>query len=211
MDNTKTFHPSLKKRKEILHEFTKTNSSWKLRMALVCLLFSLSAIILTFFVILLINHPTTDMGIFVFLCAGLMLACVPYFLGLGVKNKSKYKCAYPYSSYANGTLILSGQDLQYIFWQVGPTEPAAYSSPRAVFHDEDKFIYNIKREDIRDFQISDIGICSITGGGQLILPEDVELSKNELKEVSNNFSFALAFEENNAKDIIREWRNNNGN
>lgn len=211
MDNTKTFHPSLKKRKEILHEFTKTNSSWKLRMALVCLLFSLSAIILTFFVILLINHPTTDMGIFVFLCAGLMLACVPYFLGLGVKNKSKYKCAYPYSSYANGTLILSGQDLQYIFWQVGPTEPAAYSSPRAVFHDEDKFIYNIKREDIRDFQISDIGICSIMGDGQLTLPEDIEISENELKEVSNNFSFALAFDENNVEDVIREWRNNNGN
>ena len=170
MDNTKTFHPSLKKRKEILHEFTKTNSSWKLRMALVCLLFSLSAIILTFFVILLINHPTTEMGVFIFLCAGLVLACVPYFLGLGIKNKSKYKCAYPYSSYANGTLILSDQDLQYIFWQVGPTEPAAYSSPRAVFHDEDKFIYNIKREDIRDFQISDIGICSIIGDGQLTLP-----------------------------------------
>lgn len=211
MDNTKTFHPSLKKRKEILHGFTKTNSSWKLRMALVCLLFSLSAIILTFFVILLINHPTTGMGIFVFLCAGLVLACVPYFLGLGIKNKSKYKCAYPYSSYANGTLILSDQDLQYIFWQVGPTEPAAYSSPRAVFHDEDKFIYNIKREDIRDFQISDIGICSIIGDGQLTLPEDIEISENELKEVSNNFSFALAFDENNVEDVIREWRNNNGN
>ena len=140
-----------------------------------------------------------------------MLACVPYFFGLGVKNESKYKCAYPYSSYANGTLILSGQDLQYIFWQVGPTEPAAYSSPRAVFHDEDKFIYNIKREDIRDFQISDIGICSIMGDGQLTLPEDIEISENELKEVSNNFSFALAFDENNVEDVIREWRNNNGN
>lgn len=210
MNNTKTFYPSLKKRKEILHEFAKTNSSWKLRMALVYVLFSLSAIILTFFVILLINHPATDMGIFVFLCAGLMLACVPYFLGLGVKNKSKYKCAYPYSSYANGTLILSGQDLQYIFWQVGPTEPAAYSSPRAVFHDEDKFIYNIKREDIRDLQISDIGICSITGGGQLILPKDVELSKTELKEISNNFSFALAFDEKSINNTIMNWKNQNG-
>lgn len=211
MDNIKAFHPSLKKRKEILHKFAKTNSSWKLRMALMYLLFSLSTIILTFFVILLINHPTTEMGVFIFLCAGLMLACVPYFLGLGIKNKSKYKCAYPYSSYANGTLILNGQDLQYIFWQVGPTEPAAYSSPRAVFHDEDKFIYNIKREDIRDFQISDIGICSIMGDGQLTLPEDIEISENELKEVSNNFSFALAFDENNVEDVIREWRNNNGN
>lgn len=180
-------------------------------MALMYLLFSLSIIILTFFVILLINHPTTEMGVFIFLCAGLMLACVPYFLGLGIKNKSKYKCAYPYSSYANGTLILNGQDLQYIFWQVGPTEPAAYSSPRAIFHDEDKFIYNIKREDIRDFQISDIGICSIMGDGQLTLPEDIEISENELKEVSNNFSFALAFDKNNVEDVIREWRNNNGN
>lgn len=35
MVNTKTFYPSLKKRKEILHEFAKTNSSWRLRMALV--------------------------------------------------------------------------------------------------------------------------------------------------------------------------------
>lgn len=96
------FQSSLKKRKEILHEFAKTESGWKLRMFLMYLLFSLSAIILISIVILLINHPTTGMGVFVFLCFGLMMACVPYFLGLAVKNKSNYKCAYPYSSYANG-------------------------------------------------------------------------------------------------------------
>ena len=49
------------------------------------------------------------------------------------------------------------------------------------------------------------------GDGQLTLPEDIEISENELKEVSNNFSFALAFDENNVEDVIEEWRNNNGN
>lgn len=210
MVNTKTFYPSLKKRKEILHEFAKTNSSWRLRMALVYVLFSLSAIILTFFVILLINHPTTGMGVFVFLCSGLMMACVPYFLGLAVKNKSNYKCAYPYSSYANGTLVLDEHYLQYYFWQVGPTEPAAYSSRHALYKDDDKFIYKIRRDSIDNIEISDIGICSITGGGQLILPKDVKLSKTELKEISNNFSFALAFEEKSINNTIMNWKNQNG-
>lgn len=211
MDNKKNLRPSLKKRKEILHKFSKTNPIWKTRMVIMHFLFCSSIAILIAIAALLINHPTTGMGVFVFLCFGLMMACVPYFLGLAVKNKSNYKCAYPYSSYANGTLVLDEQYLQYYFWQVGPTEPAAYSSRHALYKDDDKFIYKIRRDSIDNIEISDIGICSITGGGQLILPEDVELSKNELKEISNNFSFALAFEENNARDIIREWKNNNGN
>lgn len=204
------FQSSLKKRKEILHEFAKTKSGWKLRMFLMYLLFSLSAIILISVVILLINHPTTGMGVFVFLCFGLMMACVPYFLGLAVKNKSNYKCAYPYSSYANGTLVLDEQYLQYYFWQVGPTEPAAYSSRHAIYRDDDKFVYKIRRDSIDNIEISDVGICSITGGGQLILPKDVKLSKTELKEISNNFSFALAFEEENINNTIMNWRNQNG-
>lgn len=124
-----------------------------------------------------------------------------------VKNKAKYICAYPYSSYANGKLILGENSLQYIFWQVGPTEPAAYSSPRAVFHEEDKFIYQINKEDISKINIDKNGICTIFGSGNIILPKWAEIPKSEIKELSKEFSFLICFSEDSAKDIIQNWKN----
>lgn len=212
MDNNIIFRTSLKKRKEILHEFAKTNSSWKWRRFLMYFLFFAAAAIMVTFVVILICNPTHAMGVFIILCGASGLACVPYFFGLAVKNKSKYECAYPYSSYTNGTLILKEQCLQYYFWQAGPTEPAAYSSPHAVYQDEDKFIYEIDRNDIEDLTISDIGICRIVGKGKLLLPDDLdaEVTQSEINEISSDFSFALTFDANNINDIIIDWRNKNG-
>lgn len=202
----KILTPSLKKRKELLKVIAKTDSSWRLRMFLTACLFILAVLILLAFIILLFVHPTNMMGIFIFILAGVMMACVPFFIALSIRNTAKYKCAFPYSSYANGTLILDENTLQYIFWQVGPTEPAAYSSSHAVYNDKDKFIYRIDKNNIEELTINDIGICRIVGKGQLVLPEDVKLPKSEINEVSKDFSFALAFDEKDAKESIIEWK-----
>ena len=138
------------------------------------------------------------------------MACVPFFIALSTKNKAKFKCAFPYSSYANGTLILDDDNLQYIFWQVGPTEAAAYSSPNAVYNDEDKFVYTIDKKSISKLFINEIGICTILGNGQITVPDWADIPKKEIDSVSKEFSFILAFDEKDVNERIINWRDNNG-
>lgn len=110
-----TFSPSLSKRKNILKTISHSHSQWKGRIFLAGVLILLALGILSYTVVLLVNHRTSTFGIFIFLCAGVCLACVPFFIGLSVKNTAKFKCALPYSSYANASLLLGEDALEYVF------------------------------------------------------------------------------------------------
>lgn len=204
------FQPSLSKRKSLLSIISKQDSSWKFRMFLTFLLFSISICIIIATTVLLILHPTDTMGVFVLICSAIIMACVPFFIALSTKNKAKFKCVYPYSSYANGTLILDGDNLQYIFWQVGPTEPAAYSSSRAVYREENKFVYKIDKSSISKLIINENGICTIFGNGKIIVPDWADIPQKEINSLRKKFSFVLAFEEKDVNERIINWKNDNG-
>ena len=142
------FTPSLSKRKELLKIITHAHKQWKFRIALAVFLFVLSAAVIVGTAILLLMNPTTIEGILAFSGAGICFSSIPFFIALSVKNTAKYKCGFPYSSYANASLLLNDDSLEYVFWRVGPHEPAAYSSTRAVYRDEDKFTFTINKSDI---------------------------------------------------------------
>jgi len=197
-----TFSPSLSKRKNILKTISHSHSQWKGRIFLAGVLILLALGILSYTVVL--NHRTSTFGIFIFLCAGVCLACVPFFIGLSVKNTAKFKCALPYSSYANASLLLGEDALEYVFWRVGPREPAAYSSKHAVYKDEDKFIYRINKENINSIDIKE-NICKIKGNGSVQMPEWAE-EDSTVKKTSKEFSFIMAFEQGDVAKIIAEWR-----
>lgn len=199
-----TFSPSLSKRKNILKTISHSHSQWKGRIFLAGVLILLALGILSYTVVLLVNHRTSTFGIFIFLCAGVCLACVPFFIGLSVKNTAKFKCALPYSSYANASLLLGEDALEYVFWRVGPREPAAYSSKHAVYKDEDKFIYRINKGNINSIDIKE-NICKIKGNGSVQMPEWAE-EDSTVKKTSKEFSFIMAFEQGDVAKIIAEWR-----
>lgn len=200
----KTLIPNLSERKRILKKISHSHTQWKGRIALSVALILIAVGIMGYTVVLLINHPISTFGIFIFLCAGICIACVPFFIALSVINTAKFKCALPYTSYANGSLLLHKDTLEYVFWRVGPHEPAAYSSKRAVYKDEDKFIYSITKKDIRSIEIKE-DICKIKGDGIVQMPEWAEEDAT-VKRTNKEFSFILAFEQNNADQIIEEWR-----
>lgn len=199
-----TFTPALSDRKRILKKICRNHAQWKGRIAFAVILIVISIGIMGYIAYLLTNHHTSTFGIFIFLCVGICLACVPFFISLSVKNTAKYKCALPYSSYANGSLLLKNDTLEYIFWRVGPSEPATYSSKRAVYKDEDKFVYLIKKTDINSIEIRD-DVCKIIGNGIVQMPEWAE-EDTTVKRINKEFSFIMAFEQNNAAQIITEWR-----
>lgn len=199
--------PNLQERKRILSNVCRANSNWKKKVLFSYLLITISFLIILAVSGLLIMHPTSLSGILLFVIAGLCISCVPFFIGLGNKNAAKYKCGLPYSSYANGSLILNDEELEYIFWRVGSQEPAAYSSKHAVYNDEDKFIYKIACADIISIT-TDSDLCKIKGPGKVIMPDWAEEDQT-VKRSFDEFSFAMAFEQHNSQQIINEWRNNN--
>lgn len=199
----KILTPDLSERRRILKQVCHSHAQWKIRIAIAAALFLIAAGIMGFFVILLITQPTTAEEVFVIVCTAICLGCVPYIIALSVKNTAKFKCAYPYTSYANGSLLLHDDTLEYGFWRVGPREPAAYSSKRAVYREEDKFIYSIKKKDIRSIEIHD-DICRIKGNGFVQMPEWAE-EDAAVKRTYKEFSFIMAFEQKNADQIIEQW------
>lgn len=198
-----TFTPDLTVRKRILHQLCHAHPQWKARMALAHGLMLLAAGIIGFTAALLVYHATSAFAVFIILCGAACIAFVPYIIALSVKNTAKYKCAFPYTSFANGSLRLTEDGLTYVFWRVGPREPSAYSSRRAVYRDEDKFVYSICKGNIRSIAIED-DVCRIKGNGSVHMPEWAEADET-LQETMGVFSFILAFEQENAAEILQAW------
>ena len=194
--------PSLPERKRILNIICREHPQWKLRFTIAVALFVLAAGVLVYFAAMFIRHKVFGTTFLVFMTAVLIFACVPYAFGLWAKNSARYTCALPYSSYANGTLLLSEEKLDYVFWKVEKRDPAAFSR-KGVFSEQDRFVFSIPRSEICSMTISN-DICTIVGTGQLRVPnwEDGSASRQ-----CTEFSFILAFDQENAATTIEEWRN----
>ncbi len=199
-----TFTPSLSERKRILKLVCNKHSQWKIRMTFSVILFILAAGIMIGFAALLIWQHAIPVAVYAFMATALCFACVPFFSGLSVKNTAKYICGLPYSSFANGTLFLKDDVLEYVFWHVGPDEPAAYSSKRAVYRARSKFVYSIPKAEIKDVSIQD-GVCTIMGKGRIQMPKGA-VEDDAVKECCDSFGFLLAFEQSDAMQKIKQWR-----
>ena len=204
-----TLKPDLSERKRILKNICRTHKQWKIRMVIFTILVVITFGICGAVTYLLFRYHIEGEGILLVIGVGIIFACIPFFISLSVKNTAKYKCAFPYSSYANASLILTDERLQYVFWRVGPHEPAAYSSKRAVYNDEDKFVYEIETSDIESCSLKG-DIFLIKGKGKLHMPKWAgaflyyEDDLEDLKKCKE-FSFILAFEEEDKSDMIIHW------
>lgn len=198
------FTPDLSERKRLLRNVCRTHPQWKIRISLAVVLFIMAIGVLCGFACLLMAHPTSTEGVVIFAGAAVCFACIPFAFALSVKNTAKYKCAFPYSGYANASLLLDEDTLEYVFWRVGPHEPAAYSSKRAVYRAEDRFVYKINKAEITSLTIKD-GVCKIKGNGKVQMPEWAE-EDALVKKKNKDFSFVMAFEQRDATRHTLSWR-----
>lgn len=198
-----TFTPSLSERKRILKLVCSKHPQWKIRMTVFVILFVLAAAIIVGVAALLIWQHAIPAAVFAFSLTAILLASVPFCFGLGVRNIAKYKCGLPYSGFANGTLLLKDDVLEYTFWHVGRDEPAAYSSRRAVYREGSKFVYSIPKAEITDLSIED-GVCIINGKGRTQMPKGAE-DDDAVQACSDSFGFLLAFEQSDAAQKIKQW------
>lgn len=201
------FKPDVGKRKTILKAIACKHRQWHCRMFCMYMLFAMAILIIIGTVILLICHPTTPTGVLIFMATSGCFAVSPFVIGLSVKNTAKYKCAFPYSSYANGILLFEDDNLVYTFWTVGPNEPAAYSSTRAIYRCDDACIFNIRAKDIQSLYIKD-DICHVVGNGTLSKSEWLRNGESGV-EPCDEFSFICAFAEDNFLDEFVNWKQKN--
>ena len=199
-----TFFPSLSERKRILKNKCRESKSWKPRVVLMVFLFLLAAGLIGITAAYFLIHPFPAETVITFFGLAFCVACIPFFIAISVKNTAKFKCGLPFSSFANGTLFLKEDRLEYVFWRVGRHEPAAYSSKRAVYRDDCKFSYVIKKKDILSVNVQD-DVCCVKGSGIVREPDWAdETGKGQFS--CNQFKFILAFEEGDAGEIIKKWR-----
>lgn len=201
------YRSSLKKRKKYLSRICKTSPNWTRKMFWFYLLILLALAIISGDILMLFQHPLDTFGTFIFIAAAIMFACIPFFIALSVRNTARYKCGFPYSGMANNTLILSKDQLEFTHWRVSPQSPAAYSSKgmlykKVIFENEDRFVYTIKFKDIQNIQINNLHTCTITGHGNLSVPDwagNTDLRENIEKDV---MSFLLDFEDPEAERYL---------
>ena len=93
------FKQDLSERKRILRKICKTHNQWKIRMVIFTILNIVTLGIYVFTVYLLCNFTVDVEGALMIIGVGVIFACVPFFISLSVKNRAKFKCALPYSSY----------------------------------------------------------------------------------------------------------------
>lgn len=143
------FTPDLSERKRLLRNVCRTHPQWKIRISLAVVLFIMAIGVLCGFACLLMAHPTSTEGVAIFAGAAVCFACIPFAFALSVKNTAKYKCAFPYSGYANASLLLDEDTLEYVFWRSGhrnrqPTAAnAQFTGPKTGL-----FIKSIRRKSL---------------------------------------------------------------
>ena len=202
------FKTDLGKRKAYLKTIAKNNRSWPVRIASFWLLMIIAIGILSGvgYVLLSAESTPAPSTIMIFFMMAICFACVPFFVGISVKNSAKYKCAAPYTGMTNGTLILSDSHLEYVFWKASKEAPAAYSSKHTCYQDEDKFVYRFEKRNIKSLKIDKFHICHVSGQGILTVP--IWASSNDTIETktANKLSFVTCFADEECEKTILKWR-----
>lgn len=194
--------PDLNKRKQILSRICEKDKKWKCKKGIRSLWNGIAvAIIIGIAVFLILNHASV-FGMMLFLTLAVLLSLIPFLIGRICFQHSMYSMALPYSSYANGTLSLNGDIMEYTFWRVEMDEPGAWGCRYAVYKDSQRSAFVIRKRDIDSVKIDD-GICTITGKGVL---EEPMWGMGCARFIScENFSFLMAFKGWGAAGKIKEW------
>lgn len=204
-----SYSSDLKLRRLLLKQIARKNKKYRYGVLISATLYIIAALILISSFVLLFKHPTTSMGIFVFICIGIIFAIIPFFIAVSINNSNKYKCALPYSSMANEKLLICDDRLEFIYWNVSKDNRGAYSKHEK-YRDENKFVYSIYKNDIKKIVFED-ETCIIKGKGKIKLPfylEDDFFNPEDKFETVDSFEFLQCFNETNIKDVIERWKNN---
>lgn len=203
-----TFQTDLEKRKAYLKTIAHNNPSWIFRMVCfwILMLIALGIFVGIGYVLLSAESTPEPATIMIFSMMAICFACVPFFFALSVKNNAKYKCAAPYSGMTNGTLVLTDNYLEFVFWKASREAPAAYSSKRAWYQDKDKFVYRFDKDKIKSIKIDEFHICHVSGVGTLTVP--IWASSNDTVETTSakKVSFVTCFTDENCENTILKWR-----
>ena len=206
----RVFLPDLYARKRVLRELATKHPAWKRKVIFSILLFSVGIVIIAFTLRLIMTNTPRALGYFIFGVPGATFAIIPMIIGVIRYVSAKYDCALPYSSYANGTITLYEDRLEYVYWEIRKESPEAKTEKYLMkYPEEAKTTYSIDRDSIRDVTTEDGLVCVISGSAKIKIPDwkrkDGQFFLDKTQYVGE-FSFPLAFAETDVIQIIDNWR-----
>lgn len=122
-------------------------------------------------------------------------------------RKSIYKHTYPYSSHTNAELRLTNEWLIYEFWKTTESEFIYRRTNECDI--KDRFVYKIKKSNIKQITIDEFNICRITGYGTITKPEwalKCNIGETNRTSKCKDFSFITAFDKDNINKILKEYQ-----
>lgn len=201
-----TFYTDKEKQKRYLKNIRQHKKEWRHKLSIVCPLLTIITIILIYDVISIITSQKSTIMFIIDLILTISVI-ISLIVCIRTLNKVKYRYAYPYSSYINGILALTDDKLTYTFWKITEDEQQIYKKEKQFEHN-DRFVYTIKKSEIKRITIDEYNICTITGSGTLMRPLwDVKYEQGDTKEIidKKDFSFLTSFKEENINQILKDY------
>ncbi len=198
------------KRKKYLRNIAKKHKMWIPRHIGYWILVGLAVIIFVSFMILMTMLLCSAENTFeiqrAIICGvpGVTMGGMAYLFSVTTKHSAKYKCALPFSSYANGTFVIENDYVMYTFWKVNEY-PIDGQSKKKKHKEEDMFTYKIYKRNIESIDVNDDNICTIKGSGSVNGP--LYRINNDFGEVGERivikeFSFLTCFDNDRSNEIL---------
>ncbi|HHW93011.1 MAG TPA: hypothetical protein GX734_00720 [Clostridiaceae bacterium] len=202
--------PDLHARKRVMRELAIRHPAWKRKLLFCLFLLLVGFVIIALTVKLMVTQTPRAIGYLVFGVPGLTVAIIPIIYGVIRYVSAKHECALPYSSYGNGTITMFQDRLEFTYWEIRKETPEATEEGHMIdYPDNDRTIFSIDKDKIRDVSTEDGLICTISGSGKVKIPDwkrdGDQFFLDKIQYVSE-FSFPLAFAEADVVQIINNWR-----
>ena len=188
--------PSKEKRNKILKALRKKDPNWKMNMLIVSIIEVLALIMLAFTA----YHAITErLGLATIssMVLNVMLIIFALLLSLSIRKRTQYECAFPFSTMDEGKLIIEDDAVVYQFIDLG----TKYYYPDMTKDNnyDDHCEYRINKNDIKEIKIDENNTCTIRGNGI------VSMNNKTIERKVTIISFVLAFEQEGAVELIKEW------
>lgn len=197
------FETNIRKKKKYLAKIRKDKTDWKDEIQKAGILAITNIIIVLSTILTIITSPL-NLTIILIVIITILTTMILMMLNIDIISKANYKATYPYNVQTNETLILTNDYLIYKFWKSYLNELNIIENEKE-HNDEDAFVYVIKKSEIKRISINQYNICTITGDG--ILARPIWAINNKTKRISKqkDFSFVIAFNDENINNILKNY------
>lgn len=148
-------------------------------------------------IVLYIHSPQKNIAMtyFVFMMVALVIASVPFFISLSIKNTAFFKNALPYSKRAGEILTITDEYIKYKFASVDKHDAAAYGKRWEDIEEDYISCIKIDISKINEIKVKN-SVCNITGEIDFVPSKIDKEYLNKKEQKLKSYKILLDFPDN---------------